>query len=145
MTAQIDNPYATGAYRSNSRTPLPPPKWLEDANRSGNFDTHLAFGHYANLDPAMEITTQLQGEEHLVYQQQKDHKKKIEVYCDARRWCFQNSSKIPHLLFILKLISFPFGWIAWAGILGSFIPGHDAAKYLQDLSLLFFSLFPPYS
>ena len=140
MTVQMDNPYAGSAYRSNSRAPLPPPKWKEDANRSGTFDTHLALGHYSNLEPAMEVTTQLQGEEQSVYQRQQELGKQEDVYCDARRWRFQNSSKIPHLLFILKLISFPFGWIAWAGILGSFIPGHDAAKYLQDLALLFFLL-----
>lgn len=138
MTVPMDAPYTASAYRSDSHEPLPPPKWAEDTNRSGNFDTHLAFGHYGNLEPAMEVTTQLQGEEQSVYQRQQELGKKEDVYCDARRWRFQNSSKIPHLLFILKLISFPFGWIAWAGILASFIPDHDAAKYSQDLSLLFF-------
>ena len=123
MTVQIDNSYAASAYRSNSRAPLPPPKWAEDANRSGNFETHLAFGHYANLEPAMEINTQLQGEERTIYQRQQKLGKKEEAYCDARRWRFQNSSKIPHLFSVLKLMCFFFIWVPWgAGIIINFIP-----------------------
>lgn len=76
MTAKINAPYTTGVYRSNSDSPLPPPKWAEDANRSGNFDTHLAFGHYANLEPATETSNQLQGEEQYIYISDNINKKK---------------------------------------------------------------------
>lgn len=123
MSVQMDTPYAASAYRSNSHEPLPPPKWAEDANRSGSFDTHLAFGHYANLEPAMEVNTQWQGEEQTIYQQQQGQGKKQDVYCDARRWCFQNSSKIPHLLFVLKIVCISFIWVPWSvWIMGSIKP-----------------------
>lgn len=137
MTVQMDTSYAAGAYRSSSHEPLPPPKWAEDANRSGNFDTHLAFGHYANLEPAMEVTTQLQGEDHARDLRQQAPGKKEEVYCDDKSWRFQNSSKIPHLLFLLKLMSFPFIWVVWGTwILSALLPGAEVAKYLRDSSLL---------
>ncbi|SDS00476.1 hypothetical protein SAMN05216222_0479 [Pseudomonas prosekii] len=131
MTTQMDTPYAVGAYRSNSHEPLPPPKWPEDSNRSGAFDTHLAFGNYANLEPAMEVTTQVQGEEQTIYQRQQEQGKREEVYCDARRWCFQNSSKIPHLLFVLKIVCISFIWVPWTvWIFGSIKPelGHGAPE-----------------
>lgn len=123
MTVQMDTPYAVGAYRSNSHEPLPPPKWTEDANRSGSFDTHLVFGHYANLEPAMEITIQLQGEEQSIYQRQQKQEKKEEVHCDARHWRFQNSSKTPHLLFVLRIVCISFIWAPWSTwIFGSIKP-----------------------
>ncbi|MCV4288623.1 hypothetical protein OH708_11955 [Pseudomonas capsici] len=87
------NAYATSAYRSDNQEPLPLPRWYVHLNRNGLFDTHLAFGHYAGLNSATEITLQLECEEHLIYQKQKKDGEKQEVYCDAKRWRFQNSSK----------------------------------------------------
>lgn len=113
MTSPISTSYAASAYRSDSHAPLPPPKWREDANRSGLFDTHLVYGNYANLDPAMEIATQLQDEEQLRYEQQREHGEPEQVYCDAQRWRFQNSSRIPHILFTLKFVAYGIIWFAW--------------------------------
>nr|WP_260408963.1 hypothetical protein [Pseudomonas cichorii] len=108
------NAYANSAYRSDSQEPLPPPGSYAHLNRNGLFDTHLAFGHYAGLDSATEITLQLECEEHRVYQTQEEAGKKQEVYCDAKRWRFQNSSKIPHLLFVSKIMSFFLIWGPWS-------------------------------
>ncbi|WP_260416477.1 hypothetical protein [Pseudomonas cichorii] len=107
------NAYCNSAYRSDSQEPLPPPRSHAHLNRNGLFDTHLAFGHYSGLDSATEITLQLECEEHRVYQTQEEAGKKQEVYCDAKRWRFQNSSKIPHLLLVSKLMAFPFTWALW--------------------------------
>lgn len=137
MTVQIDIPYASNGYSSNKNGPLPPPKWAEDLDRSGHFETHLSFGHYANLDPAMEVTTQLESKDHLRFQQQRERGEKEQIYCDSKSWRFQNSSKIPHLLFLLKIMSFPFTWVIWGTwILGELLPASHAPKYLRDSSLL---------
>jgi len=123
MTAPREATYAASAYRSDTPAPLPPPKWAQDANRTRLFDTHLAFGHYAHLEPEMEVTTQLECEEHKAYQRQQEEGKKQEVYCDAHRWRFQNSSKIPQILFTLKLVFISFIWIPWSTwIFGSIKP-----------------------
>ncbi len=137
MTAQMDTLYAASAYRSNSDTPLPPPKWPEDVNRSSTFDTHLAFGYYANLEPAMEVTNQLQGEEQTIYQRQQEKGDKEEVYCDESRWRFQNATKIPYLLFILKIVCISFIWAVWGiGILLEFIPDTGRKDFNTFLTLL---------
>ncbi|GFM86961.1 hypothetical protein PSCICO_23600 [Pseudomonas cichorii] len=107
------NAYANSAYRSDSQEPLPPPGSYAHLNRNGLFNTHLAFGHYAELDSATEISLQLECEEYRVYQTQEEAGKKQEVYCDAKRWRFQNSSKIPYILFTSKIMCFFFIWAAW--------------------------------
>lgn len=123
MTVQMDNPYAVGAYRSNSHEPLPPPKWTEDANRSGTFDTHLAFGHYAYIEPEMEVTAQLESKEQSAYRRQRETGHTENTYCNANRWQFQSTTKIPHLLFILKLICISFVSAVWGlGIVIEFVP-----------------------
>ncbi|WP_260407472.1 hypothetical protein [Pseudomonas cichorii] len=120
MNANIDQSYANSAYRSDSQELLPPPRWYVHLNRNGLFNTHLAFGHYAGLDSATEITLQLECEEHLIYQKQEEGGEKQEVYCDAKRWRFQNSSRIPYLLFVSKIMSFFLIWAIWGiGIFGS--------------------------
>ncbi|AHF68284.1 hypothetical protein [Pseudomonas cichorii] len=116
------NAYANSAYRSDSQEPLPPPRSLAHINRNGLFNTHLAFGHYAGLDSATEITLQLECEEHRIYQTQEEAGKKQEVYCDAKRWRFQNSSKIPYLLFVSKIMSFFLIWGPWSTWILSPIP-----------------------
>ena len=119
MNANIDTPYANSAYRSDNKGSLPPPRWYVHLNRNGLFDTHLAFGHYAGLDSATEITLQLECEEHRIYQKQEERGEKQEVYCDAKRWRFQNSSRTPYLLFLSKIMSFFLIWAIWGiGIFG---------------------------
>ncbi|MFJ4145909.1 hypothetical protein ACIPY9_24510, partial [Pseudomonas sp. NPDC089734] len=114
------NTYANSAYRSDSHEPMPPPTRYVHLNRNGLFDTQIAFGNYAGLDPAMEITLQLECEEHRVYLRQEERGEKQEVYCDARRWRFQNSSKTPHILFVSQIMCFFFIWAAWGtGVFGS--------------------------
>ncbi len=120
MNTDKDTPYSPGAYRGNSQEPLPLPRWYVHLNRNGLFNTHIAFGNYAGLDPATEITLQLKCEEHRVYQRQEERGEKQEVYCDAKRWRFQNASNISHTLFTSKLMSFFFIWIVWGiGVFGS--------------------------
>lgn len=123
MNTSVEPRPPSTAYHSDSKAPLPPPKWAEDNNRSGGFDTHLAFGNYAYLEPEMEVTTQLQADEANILQHQKERGYKEEVYCDARSWRFQNSSKIPHFLFVSKLMCHFFATIAWGtGITVAFLP-----------------------
>jgi hypothetical protein len=137
MTAKINAPYTTGVYRSNSDSPLPPPKWAEDANRSGNFDTHLAFGHYANLEPATETSNQLQGEEQYIYQRQHKQGKEEEAYCDAKRWRFQNSSKIPQIILACKMMCFFFIWVLWGtGLIVEFLPNTGRKDFNAFLILV---------
>ncbi|MCV4288624.1 hypothetical protein OH708_11960 [Pseudomonas capsici] len=114
MNTDKDTPYSPGAYRGDSQEPLPLPRWYVHLNRNGLFNTHIAFGNYAGLDPATEITLQLKCEEHRVYQRQEERGEKQEVYCDAKRWRFQNASNIPHILFTSKLMSFFFIWVPWS-------------------------------
>ena len=136
MTAQVDAFYSIGAYRSNSRESLPPPKWAEDGNRSGSLDTHLVFGHYAELEPAMELTNQLLGREQTTYQQQKKGEEK-KIYCDASRWRFQNSTKIPHLLFVVKVVCISFIWAVWGiGIFLELLPDSVTRDTNAFLTLL---------
>ncbi|GFM81569.1 hypothetical protein PSCICN_22610 [Pseudomonas cichorii] len=131
------NAYTNSAYRSDSQEPLPPPGSYAHLNRNGLFNTHLAFGHYAGLDSATEITLQLECEEHRIYQTQEDAGKKQEVYCDAKRWRFQNSSKIPHILFTSKLMSFFFIWVSWGmGFFYFLLEELDYQKYSTETAFL---------
>ncbi len=101
--------YGPAAYRGQALPPLPPP--IRD--KQGLFDTALKWGHYANLDSISEIEGQLMGEAHLAYERQTKEKRKQQIYCDAERWTFENSGKLLHFLFILKLcclMSFFFPW-----------------------------------
>ncbi|SDP98105.1 hypothetical protein SAMN05216213_109212 [Ectopseudomonas guguanensis] len=101
--------YGPAAYRGQAVPALPPP--IRD--KQGLFDTALKWGHYANLDSISEIEGQLMGEAHLAYERQTKEKRKQQIYCDAERWNFENSGKLLHFLFILKLcclMSFPVIW-----------------------------------
>lgn len=102
-------PYGTAAYRGSALPALPPPA----RDKQGLFDTALKWGHYANLDSASEIEGQLVGEAHLAYERQAKEKRKQQIYCDADRWNFENSGKLLHFLFILKIVcvmAFPVPW-----------------------------------
>ncbi len=61
MTLHMDATYSASAYRSEVNDSLPLPLWKEESNRNGIFDTHLAFGNYANLDPGVEIVGSFQS------------------------------------------------------------------------------------
>lgn len=91
--------YGPAAYRGQAVPALPPP--IRD--KQGLFDTALKWGHYANLDSISEIEGQLMGEAHLAYERQTKEKRKQQIYCDAERWSFENSGKLLHFFFILKL------------------------------------------
>jgi hypothetical protein len=118
MITELDKIYANGAYRSNSKKPLPPPRSTEDANRTGMFNTHLAFGNYANLEPEVEVSSQLETIRLLVRDKKSDHDE--ETYCSNKRWKFQNSSKVAHSFFVLKLVCYSFIWAPWVlGVFGS--------------------------
>lgn len=92
--------YGPAAYRGSALPTLPPP--IRD--KQGLFDTALKWGNYANLDSISEIEGQLMGEAHLAYERQKKEKRKQQIYCDAQRWIFENSSKFLHFLFISKIM-----------------------------------------
>lgn len=101
--------YGPAAYRGSTLPALPPP--IRD--RQGLFDTALKWGHYANLDSISEIEGQLVSEAHLAYERQTKERRKQQIYCDAERWNFENSGKLLHFLFALKLCCmtlFPFPW-----------------------------------
>ncbi len=101
--------YGPAAYHGSALPTLPLP--LRD--KQGLFDTALKWGHYANLDSASEVEGQLMGEAHLAYERQTREKRKQQIYCDAERWNFENSGKLLHFLFVLKIVcitSFFFPW-----------------------------------
>jgi hypothetical protein len=105
MTTEI---YGPAAYRGQELPALPPP-----IHKHGLFDTALKWGHYANLDSISEIEGQLMSEAHLTYERQTKEKRKQQIYCDAQTWNFENSGKLLHFLFVLKLCCitlFPFSW-----------------------------------
>ncbi|MCT4939027.1 hypothetical protein LZK35_31815, partial [Pseudomonas aeruginosa] len=127
--------YSASAYRSGVSNALPPPRWKEDSNRNGIFDTHLAFGNYANLDPEMEIVGQLS-----IGAEDKSEVGGAKAYCNSMRWQFQNSSRVPFILSSLRMLSFPFVWIFWVGfIFGDLIPD-SAEKYISDMSVLLYTV-----
>lgn len=106
MTTEI---YGPAAYHGSVLPALPPPT----RDRQGLFDTALKWGYYANLDSISEIEGQLISEAHLAYERQTKEKRKQQIYCDAERWNFENSGKLLHFLFALKLCCmtlFPFPW-----------------------------------
>lgn len=103
MSAQEHSiPYGPGAYRSNALPDLPPSR----QQQGGLFETPLRWGHYSGLDSPVEVESQLESEAHKAYEQQLAEGQKPLIFCDAQRWRFENSSFIPSLLFITKLLSF---------------------------------------
>lgn len=110
MNAQQKNiPYGPGAYRSDGIPDLPPGK----DDRTGLMHTPLRWGHYAELEPATEVDYQLNAELHKTYERQEREQRPQRIFCDARRWRFENISKIPHLLFVIKWCCFGSPWIFW--------------------------------
>lgn len=106
MTAE---PYGPAAYRGKALPALPPPA----RDKQGLLDAALKWGHYANLDSASEVEGQLISEAHLAYGRQIKEKRKQQIYCDAERWNFENSSKLLHFLFILKICCITLFFSPW--------------------------------
>lgn len=105
MSAQEHNtPYGPGAYRSNALPDLPSPR----QQPGGLFETPLRWGHYARLDSPVEVDVQLESESHKAYEQQLTEGRQPLIFCDAQRWCFENSSMTPHLIFVSKFMCFFF-------------------------------------
>lgn len=107
------SPYASTCYRSDETTLLPLAQFASDRDLNGIFDAHIAYGHYAFLDPVAEVSLQLESDEHLISEHQINSNSEPEVYCNAKRWRFRNASKIVHLLFVAKLLSLPCTWLFW--------------------------------
>lgn len=61
--------YKSSAYRSDITKHLPTP--IRTSNCNSRSATSLSFGHYARLDSAIEITAQLQANEHKIYETKK--------------------------------------------------------------------------
>ncbi len=128
MTVHMDATYSASAYRSEVNDSLPPPRWKEESNRNGIFDTHLAFGNYANLDPEMEIVGQLS-----IGAEDKSEVGGAKAYCNSMRWQFQNSSRIPYIIFTLRMLCYFFVWIA----LGVGIMGEATGEWRRDMQQLY--------
>lgn len=107
----MNTAYAPGAYRGSEPLTLPP----SQDEHAGLMHTPLRWGHYAELDPAKEIEYQLNAEAHTAYERQQQEQRQQRIFCDAQRWRFENISKIPHLLFVIKWCCFGFPWLFWAG------------------------------
>ncbi len=111
---QANTPYEPGAYSADGIPDLPPSK----DEHAGLMHTPLNWGHYAGLDPATEVEYQLNAELHKAYERQEQEKRPQRIFCDAQRWRFENISKIPHLLFVIKWCCFGFPWFFWGVKLG---------------------------
>lgn len=99
-------PFGPGAYRGDALPDLPTSR----QQQGGLFETPLRWGHYTGLDSPVEVESQLESEAHKAYEQQLAEGQKPLIFCDAQRWRFQNSSSIPYLIFISKLMCFFLPW-----------------------------------
>lgn len=124
----MDATYSASAYRSEVNDSLSPPRWKEESNRNGIFDTHLAFGNYANLDPEMEIVGQLS-----IGAEDKSEVGGAKAYCNSMRWQFQNSSRISYIIFALRMLCYFFAWIA----LGVGMMGEATGEWRKDMQQLY--------
>ena len=104
--------YGLACYRATAIPALPPP----EQEVQGVFDTALGWGNYANLDAVTEVESQLEGEEHLRYEEQEKKNRKPGIYCDAERWSFERISVIPRVLFAIKFLGLFLAPILWGVI-----------------------------
>ncbi len=107
--------YIPACYRATAIPALPPP----DQEAQGFFDTALRWGHYANLDSITEVESQLESEEHLQCEEQENKEENLVFYCDAERWSFDNLSKIPHVLFVMKMLCVFSLFVPWGVVVSS--------------------------
>lgn len=105
--------YGPGAYRAQGLPSVPPPL----REQGGIVDTPLSWGHYAGLDSTVEVEYQLSSELHKVYERQEQEGRDNNIFCDAQRWRFENTSKIPYLLFLVKIVSASFPFLIWTTII----------------------------
>ncbi len=125
----MDATYSASAYCSKTKDSLPPPKWREDANRSGLFDSHLSFGNYADLEPSREIACQLE----LSAPEGVAEKKSVNPSCSANRWRFQNTNKFLVFISVMKMLSFPFSWFFWGTFVISDLIPEKVNGYMADV------------
>lgn len=91
--------YGPTAYRSSALPQLPPAaKKYADI-----FNASLRWGNYAGLEPVTEIERQLETKRHTWLRQQKGLQRTL---CDAERWRFEDTSRIPSFLLVIKLACF---------------------------------------
>ncbi len=101
--------YGSGAFCASRIPTLAPAKEAH----TGLMDRLLAWGHYAGLDSAVELEQQLEAAFHTSYERQESEGRKQQIFCDAQKWNFENVSRIPYFLFILKLMCFIFPFFVW--------------------------------
>ncbi|HCE7024609.1 TPA: hypothetical protein NIC81_005908, partial [Pseudomonas aeruginosa] len=124
--------YSVSAYRSKTRESLPPPKWREDTNRSGLFESHLSFGNYADLEPSQEIACQLELSE----PENVAEKKSVNPSCGAHRWRFKNTNKFLVFISVMRMLSFPFSWFFWGTFVISDLIPEEANRYMEEVVYL---------
>lgn len=127
MTRRNQTGYAASAYRSDNSNLMPLSLRGDSSGRSRACSIPIKFGHYSKLDPAMEITVQLEAKEHDRPHSESTSDAESKIYCNPIRWRFQNSSNWPHFLFVTRLISYSLVWMLWGlGVLLSAFPaaGH---------------------
>lgn len=108
MTAQHFPSSSCSAAFEKSNIPCLP---LSTEESSGLMRTALPWGGYANLDSVTEIEHQLEVETQRSPERDGNHQQSSP--CDSSRWRFENTSKLPHLLFVLKWCCLGFPWIFW--------------------------------
>lgn len=127
MTSHNEAGYASSAYYSENSTPMPLSLQGGEKIHNGLLSTRLVFGHYAGLEPVMEITNQLKSGKHELPRLHNASNSESNIYCNHKRWRFQNSSNLPHLFFVTKLMSYSLLWMPWG--IGVFLSAPPAAGY----------------
>ncbi|MFJ4143761.1 hypothetical protein [Pseudomonas sp. NPDC089734] len=138
------NTYANSAYRGDNNESLPLPRWRSQLNRSGLSSTHIAFGHYAELDSATEITRQLECEKNRTQKKQKKLARQQDIYCDAKCWHFQRSSKIARLLDVLEMMCIAFSLMSWGvGVIYSSLEELGFIRYPTETAYFMAAILTP--
>lgn len=127
--------YGSGAFCASRIPSLAPAKEAH----TGLMDRPLAWGHYARLDSAVEVEHQLEAAFHTSYERQEREGRKKQIFCDAQRWNFENVSRVPYFLFILKLMCFMFPFYIWGVEIAVVVDG-SLAIALASILLAIISL-----
>ncbi|WP_373184766.1 hypothetical protein [Halopseudomonas sp.] len=128
--------YGTGAFCARRIPTLAPAKEAHP----GLMDRPLAWGHYAGLDSVVEIDHQLEAGLHIIYELQQNEEGKQQIFYDAQRWNFENVSRAPYFLFILKVSCFFLPLFIWGGLAGVMLGDYLYVPVL-GLSLAFINLY----
>jgi hypothetical protein len=121
--------YGSGAFCASRIPTLAPAKEAH----TGLMDRLLAWGHYAGVDSAVEIDHQLEAKLHTTYERQERDGRKKQIFCDAERWNFENVSRLPYFLFILKLMCFMFPFYIWGVEIAVVVDGSLAISFASVL------------